>query len=171
MDFFAPRIVLRPQEISNNPGIMRRLGVITHEHGPRGGHLRPRELDARRRHGHDERHRRQRRLHAQRYLSLFMCAVGRQGRKISPSCRCAPTSTTTSTRCRWSSPSRGSRTCAAWAPCERAEADHRQLRAPGVPGLPARYVRDARPGHIRHDLRRCFELHRNLMERGRCCRR
>ena len=28
MDFFAPRIVLRPQEISNNPGIIRRLGVI-----------------------------------------------------------------------------------------------------------------------------------------------
>jgi acetyl-CoA hydrolase len=29
-----------------------------------------------------------------------------------------------------------------------------------------RYVRDARPGHIRHDLLRCFELHRNLMQRG-----
>ncbi len=28
MDFFAPRIVLRPQEISNNPGLVRRLGVI-----------------------------------------------------------------------------------------------------------------------------------------------
>ena len=23
-----------------------------------------------------------------------------------------------------------------------------------------------RPGHIRHDQLRCFELHRNLMERG-----
>lgn len=29
MDFFAPRIVLRPQELSNNPGVIRRLGVIT----------------------------------------------------------------------------------------------------------------------------------------------
>ncbi|EHA7656757.1 acetyl-CoA hydrolase, partial [Salmonella enterica] len=28
MDFFANRIVLRPQEISNNPEIIRRLGVI-----------------------------------------------------------------------------------------------------------------------------------------------
>ncbi len=28
MDFFAPRIVLRPQELSNNPGVIRRLGVI-----------------------------------------------------------------------------------------------------------------------------------------------
>lgn len=28
MDFFASRIVLRPQEISNNPEIIRRLGVI-----------------------------------------------------------------------------------------------------------------------------------------------
>ncbi|MDA6462293.1 acetyl-CoA hydrolase, partial [Escherichia coli] len=28
MDFFSSRIVLRPQEISNNPEIIRRLGVI-----------------------------------------------------------------------------------------------------------------------------------------------
>jgi acyl-CoA hydrolase len=28
MDFFTPRIVLRPQELSNNPGVIRRLGVI-----------------------------------------------------------------------------------------------------------------------------------------------
>src|SRR5208283_1737548 len=29
MDFFAPRIVLRPQELSNHPGVIRRLGVIS----------------------------------------------------------------------------------------------------------------------------------------------
>lgn len=29
MDFFESRIVLRPQEISNHPGIIRRLGVIS----------------------------------------------------------------------------------------------------------------------------------------------
>ncbi len=29
MDFFGSRIVLRPQEISNHPGIIRRLGVIS----------------------------------------------------------------------------------------------------------------------------------------------
>ena len=28
-DFFGPRIVLRPQELSNNPGVIRRFGVIT----------------------------------------------------------------------------------------------------------------------------------------------
>lgn len=28
MDFFTQRIVLRPQELSNNPGVIRRLGVI-----------------------------------------------------------------------------------------------------------------------------------------------
>ena len=28
LDFFAPRMVLRPQEISNNPAIVRQLGVI-----------------------------------------------------------------------------------------------------------------------------------------------
>lgn len=29
IDVFSPRIVLRPQELSNNPGVVRRLGVIT----------------------------------------------------------------------------------------------------------------------------------------------
>jgi acetyl-CoA hydrolase len=28
MDFFGSRVVLRPQELSNNPGVVRRLGVI-----------------------------------------------------------------------------------------------------------------------------------------------
>lgn len=28
MDYFAKRVVLRPQELSNNPGVVRRLGVI-----------------------------------------------------------------------------------------------------------------------------------------------
>ncbi len=28
LDFFAPRVVMRPQEISNNPGVVRRLGLI-----------------------------------------------------------------------------------------------------------------------------------------------
>lgn len=28
MDFFGPRVVIRPQELSNNPGVVRRLGVI-----------------------------------------------------------------------------------------------------------------------------------------------
>jgi acetyl-CoA hydrolase len=29
-----------------------------------------------------------------------------------------------------------------------------------------RYVREAGPGHIRHDLGRCFELHQNLLRYG-----
>jgi acetyl-CoA hydrolase len=29
-----------------------------------------------------------------------------------------------------------------------------------------RYIREARSGHIRHDLLRCFELHRNLLAHG-----
>jgi propionyl-CoA:succinyl-CoA transferase len=28
LDFFAPRTVIRPQELSNNPGVIRRLGVV-----------------------------------------------------------------------------------------------------------------------------------------------
>ena len=29
-----------------------------------------------------------------------------------------------------------------------------------------RYLRESGPGHIRHDLGRCFELHQNLLEHG-----
>ena len=71
------------------------------EHGARGGHLRPRELDARARHADDERHRRQRRLHAQRLPVDLHVPVHEQGRaRCPPSCRWSRTWTTTSTRCR-----------------------------------------------------------------------
>ena len=42
--FFRPRILMRPQEISNNPEIVRRLGIDLHEHGHRGGPVRQRQL-------------------------------------------------------------------------------------------------------------------------------
>jgi propionyl-CoA:succinyl-CoA transferase len=115
MDFFAPRIVLRPQEISNNPAVVRQLGVIalntalevdlyghvnsthvcgqTMVNGIGGSGDFPRNA----------------------FLSIFLCpSVARGGRISTRSCPCARTSTTTSTRYRSSSPSRGWPISAAW---------------------------------------------------------
>jgi hypothetical protein len=61
MSSYRDRIVLRPQEISNHPEIIRRLGVIA-----MNGILRKRQLDARDGLAHPERNRRLRRLRAQR---------------------------------------------------------------------------------------------------------
>jgi acyl-CoA hydrolase len=51
-------------------------------------------------------------------------------------------------------------------PLQRTEAMSEKCAHPMYRDHLHRYVREARPGHIRHDLMRCFELHRDLMERG-----
>ena len=82
MDFFASRIVLRPQEISNNPEIIRRLGLLrstsvwslisTVMPIPRTLRGEP-----------DEWHRRQRDFERNAYLSIFMAPSIAKGGKIS----------------------------------------------------------------------------------------
>ena len=135
---FTDRIVLRPQEISNNPGIARRLGVIatntalevdvfghvnsTHVLGTQvmngiGGS------------GDFERN---------AYLSVFMCPSTAKGGRIStivPMC---------------------------------SHIDHNEHSVQVVvteQGLAD--LRGLAPmGHIRHDLRRCFAMHLNYIEHG-----
>ena len=65
MASYRDRIVLRPQEISNHPEIIRRLGRDRDERYDRGRHLWQRELDARHGITHPERHWRLRRFRAQ----------------------------------------------------------------------------------------------------------
>ena len=48
----------------------------------------------------------------------------------------------------------------------RAEAIIRNCAHPMYRDYLSAYVRDSRHGHIRHDLTRCYELHRNLMDHG-----
>ncbi len=51
-------------------------------------------------------------------------------------------------------------------PSQRARAMINQCAHPMYREYLERYVRDSRGGHIRHDLNRCFELHRNLLASG-----
>ncbi len=56
IDFYRERIIMRTQEISNHPELVRPPGLHRHERHDRGGHLRQRQLDARDGHADHERH-------------------------------------------------------------------------------------------------------------------
>src|SRR5262249_36868299 len=51
-------------------------------------------------------------------------------------------------------------------PVQRARALIDRCAHPAYRDYLHRYLREAGPGHIRHDLRRCFELPQNLQECG-----
>jgi len=51
-------------------------------------------------------------------------------------------------------------------PMERANKIIDNCAHPAYRDYLHRYLHEARPGHIRHDLDKCFELHRNLQQNG-----
>ena len=79
IDDYKGRILLRSEEISNHPELVRRLGVLAMNGMIEADILRQRELHPRHGQRHHERHRRQRGLRAQRILQLFLVAVDGQG--------------------------------------------------------------------------------------------
>ena len=163
---FADRIVLRPQEISNNPGIARQLGVIatntaievdiyghvnsTHIMGTQimnglGGS------------GDFERN---------AYLSLFMCPSTTKGGRIStivPMCSHIDHSEHS---VQVVVTEQGSADLRGLAPMARARRIIDNCAHPAYRDALHRYLEAAPMGHIRHDLRRCFEMHVNYLEHG-----
>jgi len=163
---FGPRVVLRPQEISNNSAIVRQLGVIalntaleidlqgnvnsTHVYGQRmmngiGGS------------GDFARN---------AFLSIFVCPSIAKGGAIS-------TIVPMSSHVDHSEHSvavvvteHGLADLRGLAPNERAEVIIQNCAHPAYRDYLRRYYRDTGAGHIRHDLGRCFELHQNLIEHG-----
>jgi len=166
MDFFAPRICLRPQELSNNPGIVRRLGVIAMNTAI--------EVDI---YGHANS------THVcglnmmngiggsgdfvrNSFLSVFMCPSYAKGGRIS-------TIVPMVSHCDHNEHSvqivvtdQGLADLRGLAPAERAKCIINNCAHPAYRDYLHRYIEKAPQGHIRHDLRKCFELHVNLMEKG-----
>jgi succinate CoA transferase len=165
-NYFARRIVLRPQEISNNPAIVRQLGVIalntaleidlfghvnsTHVCGQRvingiGGS------------GDFARN---------SYLTIFMCpSIAKQGiiSTIVPMC----------THVDHNEHSvhvvvteQGFADLRGLAPQQRAQLIIERCAHPMYRDYLNQYLRESGPGHIRHDLSRCFEFHHNLSQYG-----
>ena len=166
MDFFIPRIVLRPQEISNHPGMVLRLGVIamntalevdiygnvnsSHVYGTDimngvGGS------------GEFTRN---------AFLSIYMCPSIAKGGKISSIVPMAPHVDNNEHSVQIVVTEQGLADLRGLGPLQRAKAIIEKCAHPAYRDYLHRYIEKSRVGHIRHDLDSCFELHINLMEQG-----
>lgn len=167
MDFFAPRVVLRPQDISNNGGIVRRLGVIsintvlemdvygcansTHLCGTQvmngvGGS------------GDFVRN---------AYLSILVAPSVAKGGAISTVVPMVTHVDHNEHSVHVLVTEQGLADLRGLAPAQRARRVIDQCAHPAYRDYLHRYVERAPAGHIRHDLGRCFELHQNLLRCGR----
>ncbi len=166
MDFFAPRVVLRPLEMSNNPGVVRRLGVIaintvlemdiygnansTHVTGTQlmngiGGS------------GDFVRN---------AYLSILVCPSVAKGGRISAVVPMVSHVDHNEHSVQVLATEHGLADLRGVGPIERARLIIENCAHPMYRDYLYDYVQSSPMGHIRHDLSRSFELHRNLIEHG-----
>jgi propionyl-CoA:succinyl-CoA transferase len=165
-DEFADRIVLRPQEISNNPGIARRLGVIAtntaievdiYGHANSTHFFGTQIMNGLGGSGDFERN---------AYLSIFMCPSTAKGGRIStvvPMCSHVDHSEHS---VQIIATEQGLADLRGLSPIARARRIIDCCAHPAYRDYLHHYVESAPPGHIRHDLRRCFELYINFQEHG-----
>lgn len=166
MNFFGSRIVLRPQELSNNPGIVRRLGVIaintalevdiygnansTHVAGTQlmngiGGS------------GDFVRN---------AYMSIMVCPSVAKGGAISAVVPMVSHTDHNEHSVQIIVTEQGLADLRGKGPIERAHTIIEQCANPMYKDYLRKYLEKARMGHISHDLNSCFDLHRSLIETG-----
>lgn len=166
IDFFVSRIVLRPQEISNHPGVIRRLGVIalntaleidiygnvnsSHVFGTEimngvGGS------------GEFTRN---------AYLSIFMAPSIAKGGRISTIVPMVPHVDNNEHSVQVVVTEQGLADLRGLGPMQRARIIIDRCAHPAYRDYLHRYMSEPRSGHIRHSLNRCFELHLKLMADG-----
>jgi len=166
MDYFAPRIVLRPQEISNNPIVARQLGVIaintaleldiygnvnsSHVGGTKlmngiGGS------------GDFERN---------AHLSIFVCpSIAKQGKisTIVPMCTHVDSNEHS---IQVIITEYGVADLRRLSPNQRAKVIIDNCAHPAYRDYLHNYISTSAKGHIRHNLATCFDMHQNLMKHG-----
>jgi succinate CoA transferase len=166
IDFFASHIILRPQEISNNPGVIRRLGVIalntalefdiygnvnsSHVFG----------MDIINGVGGSGEFTRN------GYLSIFMApSIAKEGRisAVVPMC---PHIDNNEHSVQVVVTEQGLADLRGLGPIQRAERIIERCAHPSYRPYLRQYLAESHHGHIRHDLKRCFELHTNLLTLG-----
>jgi acetyl-CoA hydrolase len=165
-DFFAPRIVLRPQEISNHPGVIRRLGVIAINTAleidiygnVNSSHLYG--MDIMNGIGGSGEFTRN------SYLSIFITASIAKGGKISSVVPMCPHNDNNEHSVQVVVTEQGLADLRGLGPLQRARLIIDRCAHPAYRDYLNRYVAQSRGGHIRHDLSRCFELHQNLLSYG-----
>jgi propionyl-CoA:succinyl-CoA transferase len=166
LDFFAERIVLRPQEISNNPALLRQLGVISMNAALEVdlyGHVNSTHVTGRTMMngigGSGD-------FARNAYLSIFMCPSVAKGGRVSTVVPMCPHVDHNEHSVQVIVTEQGLADLRGLAPRERAELMIDRCAHPAYRDYLRRYVHEAGPGHIRHDLSRCFELHQNLLRDG-----
>ena len=166
MNYFASRIVLRPQEISNNPGVIRRLGVIalnTALEVDIYGNVNSSHLfgmDIMNGVGGSGEFTRN------GYLSIFMApSIAKKGQvsTIVPMC---PHVDHNEHSVQVVVTENGLADLRGLGPMQRAHTIIDRCAHPTYRDYLKKYLAESRSGHIRHNLERCFELHLNLMQKG-----
>lgn len=166
IDFFIPKIVLRPQEISNHPGIIRRLGVIALNTileadiygNANSSHLYG--IDVVNGIGGSGEFTRN------SYLSILMAPSIAKGGKISSIVPFCTHIDSNEHSVQVIATEQGLADLRGLGPVQRAKKIISQCAHPAYKDYLYGYLKSARQGHIPHDLARCFELHRNLLEQG-----
>lgn len=166
MDFFAPRVVMRPQELSNNPGVVRRLGVITTNTALEVdiyGHANSTHVNG---------------THMMNgiggsgdftrnaYLSIYMCPSIAKGGRISTIVPMCTHVDHNEHSVQVVVTEQGIADLRGLAPFERARTLIEKCAHPAYRDYLRHYLESSPMGHIRHDLSRCFELHLNLQRTG-----
>ncbi len=165
-DFFATRLVLRPQEISNNPAVVRQLGVIalnTALEVDLYGHVNSTHVLGQTMvngiGGSGD-------FTRNAYLSLFVCPSLAKGGRISTVVPMCSHVDHNEHSVQVVVTEQGLADLRGLEPGRRAQVIIDRCAHPAYRDYLHRYVRAAGPGHIRHDLGRCFELHQNLLRYG-----
>jgi acetyl-CoA hydrolase len=165
-DYFGSNVILRPQEFSNHPGIIRRLGVIamntalevdvygnansSHVYG----------IDVVNGIGGSGEFTRN------SHLSILMTPSTAKNDKISSIVPMCPHIDNNEHSVQVIVTEQGLADLRGLGPMHKANLLIEQCAHPKYKPYLRQYLHDARKGHIRHDLNRCFELHRNLMQYG-----
>jgi succinate CoA transferase len=165
-DDFADRVVLRPQEISNNPALARRLGVIAtntaievdiYGHANSTHFFGTQLMNGLGGSGDFERN---------AYLSIFMCPSVAKGGRVStvvPMCSHVDHSEHS---VQVIVTEQGLADLRGLAPVARARRVIDCCAHPAYRDYLHRYLESSPPGHLRHDLRRSFELYLNYQDHG-----
>jgi len=166
INFFARRLVLRPQEISNNPAIVRQLGIVSMNTALEidvFGHVNSTHLCGQKMvngiGGSGD-------FARNAYLSIFMCpSIAKDGAisTIVPMCTHVDHNEHS---VQIVVTEQGLADLRGLAPQERAATIIDRCAHPAYRDYLRRYLDESGPGHIRHDLNRCFELHQNLLNFG-----
>ncbi len=167
MDQFASRIVLRPQELSNNPGIIRQLGVIsintalemdiygnansTHICGTQAMNGIGGSADFAR----------------NAYLSIFVAPSITRGDSISTIVPMVSHVDHSEHSTHVFVTEQGLADLRGLGPAQRARRIIERCAHPAYRDYLHRYLAKSRSGHIHHDLAHCFDLHLNLIRTGR----